>query len=107
MSGGLTKSIISLGAYGCFGGANAQRNKGGSRAAPNIGCRSARRADLPDHTCTWDLDQRTVGGSHKMRVGAPVSHRAVIHHIGASVGAKPDIGWAVEPVDVAHERLVA
>ena len=42
-----------------------------------------------------------------MRVGAPVSHRAIIHNIGASVGAKPDIGWAVEPVDVAHERLVA
>jgi hypothetical protein len=43
-----------------------------------------------------------------MRIRALVSHRAIIHDIGAPVRAEPDVGRAVEAVDIgSDERLVA
>ena len=43
-----------------------------------------------------------------MRIRALVSHRAIIHDIGAPVWAEPDVGRAVEAVDIGSDkRLVA
>jgi hypothetical protein len=40
-------------------------------------------------------------------VGAPkITNRAVIGDIGATVGAKPHIGRAVEPADAVRESLL-
>ena len=64
--------------------------------------------DLPDNPCSGDLNQRTVTGPDNMRIRALVSHRAIIHDIGTPVRAEPDVGRAVEAVDIgSNKRLVA
>src|SRR5262252_2610731 len=66
------------------------------------------RADLPDNTGTRDLDERTIAGTDNMRIRALVAHRAIIDNIGAPVRTEPEVGRAVEAVDVGRdERLVA
>ena len=47
-----------------------------------------------------------MGGADKMRIRAVIPHRAIIHDIGASVWAEPDVGRTVEPIDVGYKRLV-
>src|SRR5258707_13485662 len=42
-----------------------------------------------------------------MRVGAVVSYRSVICDVGATVGAEPDVGRAVEPGSAVQKRLIA
>ena len=76
-------------------------------AAPRNWRADLHRANFPDHPGPGNLDERAIGGADKMRVRAEIPHCAVIDDIGAAVRAKPDIGWAVEPVDVGHECLVA
>ena len=41
-----------------------------------------------------------------MRVGAVVSHCAVICDVGATVWAEPDVGRAVEPGSAVQKRLI-
>jgi len=43
---------------------------------------------------------------HLAHFRALIAHRAVIHNIGTSVRAKPDIGRAVEPVHVLEDKCL-
>src|SRR6266853_4987027 len=65
------------------------------------------RADLIDDARAGDLNERAIAGAHKMCVGAVISHCAIIHDVGASVWAEPEIGGPVEPANIADKRLVA
>jgi len=77
-------------------------------APPTNDMRRLLRADLVDDARAGDLNERAIAGAHKMCVGAVISHRAIIHHIGAPVRAEPEVGRAVEPVNIGgDERLVA
>ena len=77
---------------------------------PAIGGRAASfRADLPDDAGGGDLHQRRVGAVLEpgIGVGAPkIANRTIIGDIGATVGAKPHIGRAVEPADAVRESLL-
>jgi hypothetical protein len=61
-------------------------------------------ADLPDNPRSGDLNQRTVTGPDNMGIRALVSHRAIIHDIGAPVRAEPDVGRAVEAVEIGSDK---
>jgi len=54
-----------------------------------------------------NLQERTIGRTHKMGVGAIVPYRTVICDVGTTVWAEPDIGRAVEPGTAVQKRLVA
>src|SRR5438876_6446513 len=64
-------------------------------------------ADLINDARAGDLNERAIAGAHKMCVGAVISHCPIIHDVGASVRAEPDIGRPVEPANIADKRLVA
>src|SRR4029077_8752406 len=81
--------------------------KGGGHSRPERLNTQLHWANLPDHAGARNLDERTIGGSDKMRVGTVVPHCAIVDDIGTSVWAEPEVGRTVEPVDVCHERLVA
>ena len=64
-------------------------------------------ADLPDHAGARELDERTLTGNLELGGGvglAEIPHRAVVHDVGATIGAEPDVRRAVEPANPIGER---
>ena len=70
-------------------------------------------ADLKDHACARELNQRSIGRIDKTGetagTAAGIPHRAIIDDVGAAVRAEPEIGRTVEPgrVTGADEGLIA
>src|SRR6266576_1047497 len=73
----------------------------------------ARSADLKDHACARDLNQRSICRIDKTGVTtwatAGIPHGAIIDHISATVRPEPEVSRSVERgrVGSADERLIA
>ena len=88
--------------------------KAGGQSRPQLTVPGlARSADLKDHACARDLNQRSICRIDKTGVTtwatAGIPHRAIIDHISATVRPEPEVSRSVERgrVGSANERLIA
>src|SRR5882762_109276 len=66
-------------------------------------------ADLPDYASPRNLEERAVACDLELavRVGlAKVAHRSVIHEVRTVIRPELEIHWAIDPVNLPHERLL-
>src|SRR5260370_36409678 len=85
----------------------------GGDSVPIATFMTAYPADLKDHACARELNQRSIGRIDKTGetagAAAGIPHRAIIDDVGAPVRAEPEVGRTVEPgrVTRADEGFIA